>query len=108
MSNIGYFKCCENIDWSLFVLDKIADEEINKKPRSPIEILVDDATGFQAAKDIETIKAILYHLNRIVRYKRKIKKYFGIDHPIKDTLKSIRELKSLLKTLENNQPKVNH
>lgn len=98
---IVYLKICENIDYSLFALENISNM-LNKEPnRLPIEIMVDNATGFKAKKDKETITAVLYHLRRIVRYKKKLNKEFEYSHSTAAAQKSINSLNKLLKEFKD-------
>lgn len=96
---IAYLKVCENIDWSLYILGEIMERENNKKALSPIEIMIDNVTGFRIAKEKETIDLVVYHLKRIVRYKNKLNREFDCQHSTESTRKAIIELNKYLKQL---------
>ncbi len=96
---IAYLKVVEQVDWSLFCLSQIAEQEANKKPRTPVEVMVDNATGYKVDKDRETIEVVLYHLRRIVRYKKKLNKEFECEHSTEDTENNIAQLKAILQSM---------
>lgn len=89
------FKCIENIDFSLFVLSYIYENESNKKSLSPIEIMIDNATGYTFDQNKKTIENVIWHLKRIVRYKNMSNKECGTTFSTEKERKSILQLKKI-------------
>lgn len=96
---LDYLKLIEEIDWSMFVLGQIRDQQAAQKPRHPLEIMVDNATGFKIDQDRELITTILYHMKNIVRNKKKMNKDFATEHETVNAEKTIAELKAILKSM---------
>ena len=75
------------IDYSYWMIKEISGH--NSKPQSPLEAMVDEATGFSKAKVKERVKEVKYLVSVIIRCKKKL------DYDTENDRKLLSKLKKL-------------
>lgn len=82
------------IDLAYYQLQEIAKKSLDNKPKSGLDVMIDKATGYGKAKDIETIKSLIACHECIIANK----KFIEADYS--DNKKLKKELENLLLRIE--------
>jgi hypothetical protein len=83
---LKYLRTIENIDFAYFSISEIKKEIERIKPKSNLDSMIDNATGFGEAKSKELREALIYQVKTIIRNKKKLGYDYEIDSNVLSAL----------------------